>query len=75
MARMKAVQVSKAGGNFELVERNIPNPGRGQVRIQVEACGICHSDVLVKRDTGPAFNIHGFPATKSPGASMPSAPT
>jgi D-arabinose 1-dehydrogenase-like Zn-dependent alcohol dehydrogenase len=48
MARMKAVQVGKAGGNFEAVEREIPEPGRGQVRIKVEACGICHSDVLVK---------------------------
>jgi len=48
MAGMKAVQVSKPGGNFELVERPIPQPGRSQVRIKVEACGICHSDVLVK---------------------------
>jgi D-arabinose 1-dehydrogenase-like Zn-dependent alcohol dehydrogenase len=48
MSRMKAVQVSKAGGNFEIVERNIPEPGRNQVRIKVEACGICHSDALVK---------------------------
>jgi D-arabinose 1-dehydrogenase-like Zn-dependent alcohol dehydrogenase len=45
---MKAMQVSKPGGNFELVERPIPEPGRGQVRIKVEACGICHSDALVK---------------------------
>jgi hypothetical protein len=45
---MKAVQVSKPRGNFEIVERPIPEPGRGQVRIMVEACGICHSDVLVK---------------------------
>jgi len=45
---MKAVQISKPGGNFEVVERPIPEPGRGQVRIKVEACGICHSDVLVK---------------------------
>jgi D-arabinose 1-dehydrogenase-like Zn-dependent alcohol dehydrogenase len=46
--KMKAVQVSKPGGNFELIEKNIPDPGRGQVRIKVEACGICHSDELVK---------------------------
>jgi len=45
---MKAVQISKAGGNFEVVERPIPEPGRGQVRIEVEACGVCHSDALVK---------------------------
>ena len=48
MPGMKALQVSKSGGNFELVERPIPQPGRSQVRIKVEACGICHSDVLVK---------------------------
>jgi D-arabinose 1-dehydrogenase-like Zn-dependent alcohol dehydrogenase len=45
---MKAVQVSKAGGSFDLVERPTPEPGRGQVRVKVEACGICHSDVVVK---------------------------
>ncbi len=45
---MKAVQISKPGGNFEIVDRPIPEPTRGQVRIKVEACGICHSDALVK---------------------------
>jgi len=45
---MKAVQVSKPGGPFEVVERPIPDPGRTQVRIKVEACGVCHSDFLVK---------------------------
>src|ERR1700719_234455 len=50
---MKAVQVSKPGGKFEIVERPIPEPGRGQVRIKVEACGICHSDVLVKEGLWP----------------------
>lgn len=48
MALMKAVQVAKPGGDFELVERPIPEPERRQVRIKVEACGVCHSDVLVK---------------------------
>jgi D-arabinose 1-dehydrogenase-like Zn-dependent alcohol dehydrogenase len=46
VSKMKAVQVPKPGGDFELVERNIPEPGRAQVRIKVEACGICHSDQL-----------------------------
>jgi len=55
MARMRAVQVSKAGGPFEIVEREIPEPGRGQVRIKVEACGICHSDVLVKEGIWPGI--------------------
>lgn len=48
MALMKAVQVSKPGGDLELVEREVPEPGSRQVRIKVEACGICHSDVLTK---------------------------
>lgn len=45
---MKAAQISKAGGDWELVEREIPEPSVGQVRVKVEACGICHSDALVK---------------------------
>lgn len=53
MASMRAVQVSRIGGEFELVERPIPEPGRAQVRIKVEACGICHSDVLVKLGLWP----------------------
>ena len=44
---MRAVQVSRPGGKLELVEREIPTPGRNSVRIKVEACGVCHSDVLV----------------------------
>src|ERR1035438_1271558 len=61
MSRMKAVQVSKAGGNFELVERNVPDPGRGQVRIKVEACGICHSDALVKEGYWPGIQYPRVP--------------
>ncbi|HKI71508.1 MAG TPA: alcohol dehydrogenase [Verrucomicrobiae bacterium] len=48
MNTMKAAQIGKPGGNWELVERDIPQPGPGQVRVKVEACGICHSDVLIK---------------------------
>jgi len=48
MAKMTAVQIPKAGADFEIVEREIPEPGSGQVRIRVQACGVCHSDVLVK---------------------------
>ncbi len=46
MAKMRAVQVPRAGGPLELVEREIPEPGPGTVRIKVQACGICHSDTL-----------------------------
>jgi D-arabinose 1-dehydrogenase-like Zn-dependent alcohol dehydrogenase len=58
---MKAVQISKPGGNFELVERPIPQPGRGQVRIKVEACGICHSDALVKEGYWPGIQYPRVP--------------
>jgi D-arabinose 1-dehydrogenase-like Zn-dependent alcohol dehydrogenase len=58
---MKAVQISKPGGNFEVVERSIPQPGRGQVRIKVEACGICHSDALVKEGLWPGIQYPRVP--------------
>ena len=61
MATMRAVQVAKAGGDFELVERNIPDPGRAQVRIKVEACGICHSDVIVKLGIFPGQQYPRIP--------------
>ncbi len=48
MPTMKAARVPRAGGNFELVNLPIPEPQAGQVRIKVEACGICHSDAVVK---------------------------
>ncbi len=55
MAKMEAVQVPKAGADFEIVEREIPQPGAGQVRIRVEACGVCHSDVLTKEGGLPGI--------------------
>ena len=58
---MKAAQLSKAGGNWELVERAIPGPGVGQVRVKVEACGICHSDVLVKDGLWPGLQYPRVP--------------
>jgi len=58
---MKAVQISKPGGNFEVVERPIPEPGRGQVRIKVEACGLCYSDSLVKEGHFPGIQYPRVP--------------
>jgi D-arabinose 1-dehydrogenase-like Zn-dependent alcohol dehydrogenase len=58
---MKAVQVSKPGGAFEIVERPIPQPERDQVRIKVEACGICHSDQLVKEGYWPGIQYPRVP--------------
>lgn len=52
---MKTVQVTKPGGPLELVEREIPQPAAGWVRIKVQACGICHSDLLVKEGYWPGI--------------------
>ena len=48
MPKMRVIQVSKKGGSFELVERELPLPGRGEVRVKVQACGVCHSDAIAK---------------------------
>jgi D-arabinose 1-dehydrogenase-like Zn-dependent alcohol dehydrogenase len=53
--KMQAAQISKSGGDWELVERAIPEPRAGQVRVKVEACGICHSDVFVKEGLWPGL--------------------
>ena len=48
MPKMKVAVVPKQGADFQIEERDIPQPGAGEVRIKVQACGICHSDMLVK---------------------------
>lgn len=58
---MKAVQISKPGGPFELVEREIPEPKAGEIRIRVRACGICHSDVLTKENLYPGISYPRVP--------------
>jgi D-arabinose 1-dehydrogenase-like Zn-dependent alcohol dehydrogenase len=58
---MKAAQISKAGGDWELVERDIPEPGVGHVRVKVEACGICHSEALVKEGLWPGLQYPRIP--------------
>jgi D-arabinose 1-dehydrogenase-like Zn-dependent alcohol dehydrogenase len=58
---MKVAQVSKAKGDFELVEREIPSPGPGQVRIKVQACGVCHSDVFTKEGGWPGLQYPRIP--------------
>lgn len=55
MPKMRAVQVSKAGGPFEMLEREIPQPGPRQVRVKVQACGLCHSDSLTKEGHWPGI--------------------
>jgi D-arabinose 1-dehydrogenase-like Zn-dependent alcohol dehydrogenase len=61
VTKMRAVQVSQSNGPFELVEREIPEPGVGAVRIKVEACGICHSDSLVKSGAMPGLRYPRVP--------------
>jgi D-arabinose 1-dehydrogenase-like Zn-dependent alcohol dehydrogenase len=53
MATMRAVQVAKPKAPFELVERAIPEPAAGSVRVKVDACGVCHSDSIVKEGLFP----------------------
>jgi D-arabinose 1-dehydrogenase-like Zn-dependent alcohol dehydrogenase len=61
MKRMKVAQISKPRGDWELVERDIPEPGDSEVRIKVEACGICHSDMLVKDGLWPGLKYPRIP--------------
>ena len=61
MARNLVAQVSKAGGDFELVERDIPQPGPGEIRIKVQACGVCHSDLLTKQGGFPGLTYPRVP--------------
>jgi D-arabinose 1-dehydrogenase-like Zn-dependent alcohol dehydrogenase len=58
---MMVAQISKAGGDFEIVEREIPTPGAGQVRIKVQACGVCHSDQLTKEGLWPGIQFPRVP--------------
>jgi D-arabinose 1-dehydrogenase-like Zn-dependent alcohol dehydrogenase len=61
MAKMRAVQIARPGGPLELVERDIPEPGPGTVRLKVQACGICHSDSLVKDGRMPGLQYPRVP--------------
>lgn len=61
MSRMRAVQVSSANGPFELVTRDTPTPGPRQVRIKVQACGICHSDSFTKLGAFPGIQFPRVP--------------
>jgi D-arabinose 1-dehydrogenase-like Zn-dependent alcohol dehydrogenase len=58
---MTVAQISKPGGDFEIVEREIPEPGAGHVRIKVQACGVCHSDVLTKEGSWPGIQYPRVP--------------
>ena len=59
--KMRAAQISRPGGPFEIVERDIPQPGPGHIRIKVQACGICHSDSLTKEGQWPGIQYPRVP--------------
>ena len=61
MKRMKVAQISKPHGDWELVERDVPEPGENEIRIKVEACGVCHSDLLVKEGVWPGLQYPRVP--------------
>jgi len=61
VAPMKVAQISKAGADFEIVEREIPKPGVGHVLIKVQACGVCHSDVFTKEGYWPGIQYPRVP--------------
>jgi len=58
---MKAAQIPKPGADFEIVEREIPKPGPGEVRIKIQACGVCHSDVFTKEGSWPGIQYPRVP--------------
>src|SRR5437763_16109037 len=59
--KIKAAQISKPGGDWELIERDVPDPSTGEVRVKIEACGICHSDSLVKEGLWPGLQYPRVP--------------
>lgn len=61
VAPMKVAQIPSPGTDFQIVEREIPEPGSGEVRIKVQACGVCHSDVLTKEGAWPGIEYPRVP--------------
>ena len=61
MAKMRAVQVVRAGGPLELVERDVSEPARGEVRVRVEVCGVCHSDSFTVEGQWPNLSFPRIP--------------
>src|SRR5258708_12124699 len=74
MPKMKIAVVPKPGADFELQEREIPQPGPGQVRIRVQACGICFSDSLVKDGHWPGLSYPRSPGHEVAGVIPPLRP-
>lgn len=61
MAPMKVALIANPGADFQIVDREIPNPAAGEVRIRIQACGVCHSDVFTKEGTWPGIQYPRVP--------------
>jgi D-arabinose 1-dehydrogenase-like Zn-dependent alcohol dehydrogenase len=61
IATMKVAQITKPGADFEILDREMPVPGAGQVRIKVQACGVCHSDMFTKEGQWPGIEYPRVP--------------
>jgi D-arabinose 1-dehydrogenase-like Zn-dependent alcohol dehydrogenase len=53
MAKIRVIQIPQKGAPFELTERDLPEPGHGEVRVKVQACGVCHSDSIAVQGLFP----------------------
>jgi len=67
MPTMKAIQISAPGTDFELVNREIPEPNAGELLIKVQACGVCHGEAILKGGHFPVLRIREFPDTRLSG--------
>jgi len=61
---MKAVQISSPGNDFELVQKEVPQPKENEVLIKIEACGVCHRDAIVKGGAFPGLQYPRIPCLK-----------
>jgi len=61
MASMRAMQIREPGADFELVQKEIPEPADNEVRIKVQACGVCHGEAVVKEGTFPDIKYPRVP--------------
>src|SRR5438309_11421890 len=68
MPKMRAVQVRSPKGPLELVERDVPEPPRGAVRVKIDACGICHSDSFTKEGLFPGIQYPRVPGHEVAGS-------
>lgn len=68
MPKIRAVQVGKPGGTLDRIEHDVPEPGRGEVRVRIEACGICHSDVLTREGLFPGISYPRVPGHEVAGS-------